>query len=276
MRKISLLLFLFSGFLNAQILEQSIVVLFNSNDYSVNLEGETILNSFFSDETIVISTIEIKGFCDDVGSIENNAILSLKRAESLSYYLQDNFNLEVDSIKGKGEIEVSVSDINLEEIRKNNRKAILKITYSKNQNNTTSEILTTYSGYKKVEDKLNIGDKILLENTIFKESLTHFINIEVAESELLKIIKYLKENPLVSIEIQGHVCCISKSFTDARDLESGKNNLSKTRAKKIYDFFLSKGISKNRMTHTGFGRKFPLPNTDELLNKRVEIVIVKM
>jgi outer membrane protein OmpA-like peptidoglycan-associated protein len=275
MTKITLFFLLFTGFIYSQEEQKSLTVYFNSNNFSINLEAETVLNSFFSDEEITVSTIEIDGFCDDIGSLESNKILSLKRANSVAEYLQDNFNLEADSYEGKGEIEVNSSAENIDEIRENNRKSIVKVAFSKTPKKITPTLLKTYSGYKKFEDDLKIGDKILIENIVFKGSLTHFVDDEIAERELSKIVKYLNENSTAEIEIQGHVCCISKSFTDARDIESGKNNLSETRAKKIYDFLISKGISKNRMTHAGFGRQFPIPNTDEMLNKRVEVVIVK-
>lgn len=275
-KNIGLLLFIVTSFGFAQEQQKIVTVFFNSNDFSINLEAEKTLNSFFSDKEILISSIEVEGFCDDVGSIESNKILSFNRANAVAEYLQDNYNLEADAFEGKGEIELNSLDINSDEIRKKNRKSTLKINFSKISKKATATLLTSYIGYKKLDDSLKIGDKILIENIIFKGSLTHFVDDEIAERELSKIVAFLIKNPTVSIEIHGHVCCISKAFKDARDVESGKNNLSETRAKKIYDFLVSKGISKNRMTHAGFGRQFPIPNTDEMLNKRVEIVIVKL
>jgi outer membrane protein OmpA-like peptidoglycan-associated protein len=274
--RIALFLLFLSGFSYAQNQEKIVTLFFASNDYSINLDSEKTLDTFFSDEKISVSTIEIDGYCDDIGSLESNKILSVKRANSVAEYLQDNYNLEVDSSEGKGEIEVNLSSENLDELRKANRKAVLKIRFSKTSDKVSTSLLKTYSGYKKFQDNLKVGDKILIENIVFKGSLTHFVDDEIAERELNKIVKYLNENPSVTIEINGHVCCISKSFEDARDLESGTNNLSETRAKKIYDYLISKAIAKNRMTYAGYGRQFPIPNTEELLNKRVEVVIVKL
>lgn len=276
LKKIGLLLLLVTRFGFAQEQQKVVTVFFSSNDFSINQDAEKTLNSFFSDSEMLISNIEINGFCDDIGSTEANKTLSLKRANAVAEYLQDNYNLEVDALKGNGEIELNSSGINTGEIRKNNRKSTLKINFSIKTKKDVPTLLTSYIGYKKLDDTLKIGDKILIENLVFKGSLTHFEDSEIAEKELSRIFLYLKEHPTVEIEIHGHVCCISTAFKDARDVESGKNNLSETRAKKIYDFLVSKGISENRMTHAGFGRKFPIPNTAELLNKRVEIVIVKL
>lgn len=276
LKKFGLLLLLITRISFAQEQQKIITVFFNSNDFSINQDAEKTLNSFFLDSETLISSVQINGFCDDIGSTDANKILSLKRANAVAEYLQDHYNIEVDAVEGNGEIELSSSDLNSDEIRKKNRKSTLKIEFSTKSKKDVPTLLTSYIGYKKLEDTLKIGDKILIENLVFKGSLTHFEDSEIAEKELSRIFLYLKEHPTVEIEIHGHVCCISTSFKDARDVESGKNNLSQTRAKKIYDFLVSKGISENRMTHAGFGRKFPIPNTAELLNKRVEIVIVKL
>ncbi|WP_395054177.1 OmpA family protein [Flavobacterium sp.] len=275
MKKIILFLF-FTSLLYSQEQKKTLTLLFNSNDFLVTLDAEILLNTFFLDETISIETITISGFCDDVGTDENNKILSNKRANAVAEYLQDNYNLEVDELFAKGEIALNSSEKNIEFSRKNNRKVVLEISYLKAEIEPQLGIKKEYVGYKTFQDKLKVGDKIILENILFKGSSTYFVDDEKAAKELSKIVTYLNENPKTSIEIQGHVCCISKLFKDARDIESGKNNLSFTRAKKIFDFLISKGITTSRMTYAGYGRQFPLPNTIEELNKRVEIVIVDL
>ena len=271
-------LFLFCcSILYSQEEQKSIVVLFNSNEFALSSEAEGTLSAFFSDETLVISSISIEGFCDDIGSIENNLILSTNRAQSVANYLKKEFNLNCNSILGKGELPLINSSV--DESRKNNRKAILEITFSKsseenNVSNKDSE--NRYKNYKTFSDKLVVGDKIIIKNLLFKGSLTIFENPEEAIIELEKIVVYLNENPNTTIEIQGHVCCIGSAHSDAHDRFSGKNNLSHTRAQKIFDYLIEKGVSPNRMTHMGYGRKFPIPGGIESDNKRVEILITKI
>jgi outer membrane protein OmpA-like peptidoglycan-associated protein len=272
------LLFLFCcSILYSQEEQKSIVVLFNSNEFTLSSEARTTLSAFFSDETLVISSISIEGFCDDVGSIENNLILSTNRAQSVANYLKKEFNLNCNSILGKGELPLMNSSV--DESRKNNRKAVIEITFSKSSeenivSNKDSE--NHYKNYKTFSDKLVVGDKIIIKNLLFKGSLTIFEDPEEAIIELDKIVTYLNENPNTTIEIQGHVCCIGSAHSDAHDRFSGKNNLSHTRAQKVYDYLIEKGISPNRMTHMGYGRKFPIPGGIESDNKRVEILITKI
>lgn len=272
-------LFLFCcSLLYSQEEQKTIVVLFNSNEFYLSSMAEGTLSSFFSDESLTITSISIEGFCDDIGSEENNLILSTNRAQSIANYLKKEFSLNCNSVLGKGEISLK-NNTSINESRKNNRKAVLEITFSKNSEekiiaNNDSE--NRYKNYKTFSDKLVVGDKIIIKNLVFKGSLTIFENPEEAIIELEKIVVYLNENPNTTIEIQGHVCCIGSAHSDAHDRSTGKNNLSHTRAQKVYNYLIEKGISSNRMTHMGYGRKFPIPGGIESDNKRVEILITKI
>ncbi len=268
----------FCSFLYSQEEQKSVVVFFNSNEFDLSSEAEGTLNAFISDETLIISSITIEGFCDDIGSNENNLILSTNRAQSVANYLKKEFNLDCKSVVGKGELSLT-RKISIEQSRKNNRKVVVKIAFSRTSEETVisnKDSENLYKNYKTFSDKLVVGDKIIIKNLLFKGGLTIFENPEEAIVELDKIVTYLNENPNTTIEIQGHVCCIGVVHSDAHDRFSGKNNLSHTRAQKIYDYLIEKGITPNRMTHMGYGRKFPIPGGIESENKRVEILITKV
>ena len=72
--------------------------------------------------------------------------------------------------------------------------------------------------------------------------------------ELDNLVAFLETNKDMKIEIGGH--------TDSR----GSNNLilSKNRAKAVYDYVVSKGISADRLTHKGYGSTKPV-NTDQFI-----------
>jgi outer membrane protein OmpA-like peptidoglycan-associated protein len=268
----------FSNYLFAQNTKETITVFFDSNNFSLKLEEKDKLISFFSNENTIVESISIKGYCDDIGSSEDNYILSKNRANSVATFIKTEFNSILKSLEGKGEIALS-NNSSVEQERKNNRKATLEILYSKSNKNSDEDEKTTkdaFSNYKSFSDDLKVGDKIIIDNLLFVGSLTVFEYKEDAEQALQKIVAYLKNNPSYTIEIQGHVCCISASFKDAYDRDSGKNNLSETRAEKIYDYIIEKGISSERMTHKGYGRQFPILGADEQFNKRVEILITKI
>lgn len=264
------------GFVTSSLSAQVHNVYFESNSFILNETQKATLISLFSSEDEVYTTISVEGFCDDIGSGESNQILSQKRADEVAHFLQKELQLEVLNSAGKGEISLPENTQNTDEIRKNNR--VVKISFSKEIVEIkidSVEKKPTQTNYKTFSDELKKGDRIIVNNLIFMGSLTHFQSPEEAEAELQKIVTYLNAHPTTKIEIQGHVCCISNSFKDAFDRNSRKNNLSETRAKKIYDYFIEKGITSDRMTHKGYGRQFPIPGGEEHDNKRVEILIVE-
>ena len=264
------------GFVTYSLSAQVHNVYFESNSFLLNETQKATLSSLFSSEEEVYTTISVEGFCDDIGSVESNQILSQKRANEVANFLQNELHLAVSNSIGKGEIYLPENTQNADEIRKNNR--VVKISFSKEMVDVkinSAEKKPTQTNYKTFSDELKKGDRIIVNNLIFMGSLTHFQSPEEAEVELQKIVTYLNAHPTTKIEIQGHVCCISNSFKDAYDRNSKKNNLSETRAKKIYDYFIEKGIASDRMSHKGYGRKFPIVGGDESDNKRVEILIVE-
>lgn len=268
-----ILLSLVSGFATAQ----QHTIYFDSGSFLLNDVQQSELISLFSSEDKTFSNIVVSGFCDEVGSSEANMILSQKRAESVTRFLQNELQISVENSQGKGEIESNSSIQNSDEFRRKNRVVTIEFQSDVLPQKTTQPTeIKEASDYKTFSDDLQQGDKVIMKNLLFLGSLTVFEFPEEAEIELKKIIAFLQNNPSAQIEIQGHVCCISNSFKDAFDRNSRKNNLSETRAKKIFDYLVEHNIPAERMTHKGYGRKFPIPGGIESENKRVEILITKI
>ena len=79
------------------------------------------------------------------------------------------------------------------------------------------------------------------------------------ESKMLLalFIEFLKENPTVKVEIQGH--------TDNIGNDADNLLLSERRAKSVYDYVIEQGISDNRLKYKGYGESKPIAsnNTEE-------------
>lgn len=86
---------------------------------------------------------------------------------------------------------------------------------------------------------------------------------------LISIIAMLKENPNLSLDIQGH--------TDSDGDRAFNQALSLDRANAIKSFFTQRGISEERLSAVGYGDSRPaLPNTsakNKQKNRRVEFKI---
>ena len=95
--------------------------------------------------------------------------------------------------------------------------------------------------------------------------------------ELDRVVKLLKENPRISIEMGAH--------TDSRGSDDYNNTLSHNRAKSVMDYILAKGIAPERITSHGYGETVPVAPNDNAdgsdnpegrqLNRRVEFKILK-
>ena len=91
-----------------------------------------------------------------------------------------------------------------------------------------------------------------------------------AEKVLLEMVKLMKNNPELKIEIQGH--------TDNTGSAKHNLNLSKRRAETVKMFLLTYGIDSSRMIPRGYGMEKPVDTNDteegRAMNRRVELVKV--
>ncbi|MGB3465116.1 MAG: OmpA family protein, partial [Cyclobacteriaceae bacterium] len=115
--------------------------------------------------------------------------------------------------------------------------------------------------------KVKVGTKTTLKNIFFD-----FDKYELKAGsipELLVFIGFLKNNPTLKVEIQGH--------TDNNGKENYNQVLSENRAKAVYDFLVDKGINAERLLYSGKGSMQPIADNDtedgRRQNRRIEFII---
>lgn len=184
----------------------------------------------------------------------------------------------ITNADGKGELLLTrLDDVTNEIQRKLNRKVEIIVSLKvppKPVETITEEIeeeivMEIPPKYKTLTDTIEKGDKILLENILFKTNYSYIHG--KSYKNLRALAKYLKENPQLIFKIQGHVCCVDHG-RDGVDLKTGKRNLSVARAKFVYDYLSKNGVEKKRMRYEGFGSRYPLGG-DTKEDKRVEILV---
>jgi len=221
---------------------------------------------------IEIERVSIYGFCDDRGSDSYNLTLSQDRADEIkkifSGFGVDN-NL-ISNVDGKGEVLLRViSSDNINIIRGLNRKVEINVVYK------ISDLKTPPKEEQEpsfLNDKLKVGDKITLDNILFKTGYSYVIKESLPVLE--KMVQALRERDDIYFTIQGHVCC-TRNARDAVDKGTGKRNLSLARARYIYDYMVDKGIKKSRMRYVGLKNKYPL-GKETKYDRRVEIKITSI
>ncbi|ESU20319.1 hypothetical protein FEDK69T_28350 [Flavobacterium enshiense DK69] len=91
------------------------------------------------------------------------------------------------------------------------------------------------------------------------------------KASLDKVVKFLNENPDLSVDVEGH--------TSTPGTSAYNQALSERRAKAAVNYLVSKGISKNRLKAVGYGERFPIgDNTKEegkAKSRRTLIRVVK-
>ncbi len=105
-------------------------------------------------------------------------------------------------------------------------------------------------------------------NNIFFEFNKFEINPK-SFTELDEVVKFLKDNPTIKVEISGH--------TDNVGDENYNQLLSQKRAKSVVDYFSSKGIAPARLSQVGHGSRKPIKSNDteenRQENRRIEFKI---
>ncbi|MBI5539397.1 MAG: OmpA family protein [Bacteroidia bacterium] len=116
---------------------------------------------------------------------------------------------------------------------------------------------------------IKTGDTITLKQLLFKSSSVVIENSSYLE--LNRLVEYLKKFQELKIQINGHTDNVGKTESNIE--------LSKNRAKSVYEYLINKGIKAERMQYDGFGSSKPIvPNITEenkAKNRRVEIVFAK-
>ncbi|KNB60799.1 OmpA family protein [Chryseobacterium sp. Hurlbut01] len=267
-----ILLFFISIKVDAQMLAS---VYFKNNSYEINKESKTKLDSLSQLKSNL--TFRIFGNCDPSGNIELNKKLSENRANAVSEYLKNKIgsNIKLGNAVGLG-VEKQINDNSTEELREKNRRVDIFIekAFAKGEKISRKilpSFLSTKIAQMKVKDTFSLPDVNFIGG--------RHVWLPSGNYNLLRLLKILKENPSLEVELQGHICCDYDNF-DGEDADLGTFNLSWTRANAIKEFLLKQGIESTRIKVSGLGHLNPviypeITESDRMKNRRVELVLLK-
>jgi outer membrane protein OmpA-like peptidoglycan-associated protein len=257
------------------------IIHFDSNKKELNKSSIHLLDSLANFiKTASNYEISINGYCDNTGNDANNQTLSERRATELLTYFK-NKNIATQFISAQGFLSSNPVASNENEIGKaKNRRAEIIITVNTPivteviQEHALQEITPPNKPIEKKEafsttssiNDLEVGKTLILENLNFEGGTA--VLLPEAKPTLELLLKTLKNNPTVEIEIGGHVCC-------ADDMP-----LSVLRAQSVYNYLIKKGIDESRLKYKGYSRSKPIYENDKTpfearANRRVEITVLK-
>ena len=115
---------------------------------------------------------------------------------------------------------------------------------------------------------LEIGQSVRLNNIFFETAKATLK--EESYPELQRVVKFLEDNPKISIEIGGH--------TDNVGKKGYNQKLSENRAESVAQYLLLHGIPESAITFKGYGMSTPIADNDtetgRQINRRVEFTII--
>jgi outer membrane protein OmpA-like peptidoglycan-associated protein len=268
---------------------------FDSNKFELNSKESLRLNEWILKNTNN-KIIAIHGYTDEDGSNGFNDTLAQHRVEAI-------FNVVKNQIKIRDDFKTRSfgESFNQSQNKAENRKVIIFFLLEKdiaredeilgikkeeplalpkpeidfpekmvfeNPDGSHKEFKLDKVFMKKIYEAKK-GEKLKIDNLNF--IINTFIVVPEAKAKMYELLVVLQNNPVLKIEIQGHLCCMPIDRLD----------LSTQRAKAIYSFLIANGIYPGRLSYKGFGSTqpiFPLPEKDETeraANRRVEILILE-
>lgn len=116
--------------------------------------------------------------------------------------------------------------------------------------------------------RIEVGKSVVLKN-IFFETDKYDLQ-DKSRIELDKVYELLENNPRVRIEISGH--------TDNIGTPEYNQELSRNRAKAVYDYLIESGIEADRLQFKGYGESSPIASNEteqgRAENRRTEMTVV--
>ena len=197
--------------------------------------------------------------------IDSRTLRPVESAIYIGKSTDDNFQKVIPSPDGEFTLVVDRKEILKLFPYKENYLTRTEIVYvdSLNTYNNTSELLVYI-------DSKTVNSRISLNPIYFKQSKA--IILDKSINELRRLVSLLKDNPSISISIEGH----TDNLGNPDDLQ----RLSEERAMAVKAFLEKEGVDSKRMETHGYGARRPINNNTlpELreLNRRVEFIITKI
>lgn len=276
----SFILFLFISFsaLAQDTLTSTIYFAFNKTNLSPKAQSslDSLVALTARREVVYLS---VEGHCDPVGNTAINQRISEERAQRTLIHLnskgvkghfqsslgQGKRNLFVEAgTKGFPDLNRRVEiTIGLREIPTPSPKEVVQeeppIEETQIEPAETGKETPLFD-----EAELEVGKILVLKDINFFGGTPNIL--PESEASLLSLLKLLKANPALQIEIRGHVCCTS-------DMP-----LSKNRAKTIYRYLIKNGISQSRLHYNGYNQEYPVASDEtesgRKANRRVDIKVI--
>ncbi|MEG2078700.1 OmpA family protein [Chryseobacterium sp.] len=268
-------LFIFFSFYSLNCGQMLSSIYFKNNSHELDQDSKNKLDSLAQLKNNL--TFRIFGNANPLGNENLNKTLSDQRAKTAREYLKKRMgnNIKLSSSIGLG-ITKQINDNSTEILQAKNRRVDIFIEKTLAEGEKISR--KQYPSFFDMKIELmKVKDTFSLPDVNFVGG--RHIWLPNAKPRLYQLLKILKQNPTIEVELQGHICCDYENF-DGEDQDLGTYNLSFTRADSIKEFLVKMGIDIQRIKAEGLGHLNPvvypeITEADRIKNRRVELVLTK-
>ncbi len=265
----------------------SVEIHYKIGKYTLTEKNKALIHHFITQlDTTNTYKVKIISSADYLGTTKSNFKLAENRASKIKNLLFEELPNSFSSIEtiNQGEI-TEIEKEKIDRITGNRKNRKTQILFIKNIPKAISKPIAKKKKVyiynpKKTEFDLAVGKKFILKNLIFYRGTSRMQ--QRSKRSLKSLLRFLKENPNVEIEIQGHLCCNSGKYQPDKSkvIPYPESDLSTKRARLVYKYLVKNRIRNKRLTYHGYGFQSPIyypevSDKDKSLNKRVEIVITK-
>lgn len=120
-----------------------------------------------------------------------------------------------------------------------------------------------------IDDEAPVVEKVVILRNVFFETASAAL-LDISMIELDRLVSMMNENAEMKIRIQGH--------TDDVGNEEDNMKLSVARAESVFNYLISQGIGRDRLSYIGLGEQAPITSNDteegRRQNRRTEFVVI--
>ena len=231
-------------------------------------------------------TIEVGGYTDNSGSYAKNVAISKQRAQFVyNHLIESGYSTERVSFRGYGP-EKPIYSNRYKSTREGNRRIEIKIL---NKTTHSTDKLVDENGYDKNvkseeelkqsflsyffshQDKQGLGSTFIIDSLAFASSSFDLPTAGYGIEHLDLLVQFLKDKKGLKVNVNG--------YTDSSGIEDKNQILSENRAKAVYDYLITNGISPERIIYKGYGSGNPIAPNRYLwgrdINRRIEVVFIR-
>ncbi len=223
--------------------------------FPINRDTE-LYGKYVVENAFTTSDNEVDASEERFSTVKRRVMVGLRMDLRLKNKLKDLQEQRIAALEAR-EVQEPVEPVDLSSVYAEMESLKAKLKEHEHKNNATTSAPVN-------NDYVALPD---FKHVLFPLNKSHFDHNRYG-SKLKDLATFMKQHPQFNLKLVG--------YADSKTGSKGSNlALSKRRAKRVYDYLLKQGVSKNQMSHLGAGETLQFSIQNLTKNRRTEIIIHK-